>query len=150
VACLQFVKRLSDEHGVDGAGRWPTIICQTRGVSVSGLGLLVPAMREDDENFFGMKGPVLVTLALPTGAVSARAVAVRYARRGWTPLVNLADKGRAACGSGQAVVGRGGSIRQLHTAPLTSRATRSPDSSAPCIHPSIHTDVCSPANQPSC
>lgn len=28
---------------------------------------------------------------------------------------------------------------------LISRATRLPDSRAPCIHPSIHTDVCSPA-----
>ena len=32
-----------------------------------------------------------------------------------------------------------------YTAALTSRATRLPDSSAPCIQPSIHTEVCSPA-----
>jgi hypothetical protein len=80
VARLQFVTHLSDLRGVEGAGLWPTIICQTRDVSEGGLGLLVPALREDDENFFGVKGPVLVTLALPTGAVSARAVAVRYER----------------------------------------------------------------------
>jgi hypothetical protein len=80
MARLQFVTRLSDVHEVDDAGLWPTIICRTRDVSESGLGLLVPALREDDENFFGVKGPVLVTLALPKGAVSARAVAVRYER----------------------------------------------------------------------
>lgn len=80
LARLQFVTPLADLRGADRAGLWPTLICQTRDVSERGLGLLVPALREDDENFFGVKGPVQVTLALPTGAVSARAVAVRFER----------------------------------------------------------------------
>ena len=80
LARLQFVTPLAGLLGVEGAGLWPTIICQTRDVSERGLGLLVPALRADDENFFGVKGPVQVTLALPTGAVSAKAVAVRFER----------------------------------------------------------------------
>jgi hypothetical protein len=82
VARLQFVTGLADLLGVEGGGLWPTIICQTRDLSERGLALLVPALREDDENFFGVKGPVRVTLALPTGAVSASALAVRYDRGG--------------------------------------------------------------------
>lgn len=82
VARLQFVTLLADLREVDGTGLWPTIICQTLDVSERGLTLLVPALREDDDNFFGVKGPVLVTLALPAGAVSVKATAVRYERGG--------------------------------------------------------------------
>ena len=35
--------------------------------------------------------------------------------------------------------------QRVQMAAFTSRATRSPDSSAPCIQPSIQTEVCSPA-----
>jgi hypothetical protein len=82
VARLQFVTPLSDLRGADGAGLWPTLVCQTRDLSESGAALLVPAVREGDENFFGLEGPVRVTLSLPHGAVSANAVAVRYERGG--------------------------------------------------------------------
>lgn len=80
VARLQFVTPLSEPCGIDGAGLWPTLVCRTRDVSESGVALLVPAVREGDENFFGVEGPVRVTLALPRGAVSANANAVRYER----------------------------------------------------------------------
>lgn len=85
VARLQFVTPLTGLRGVEGAALWPTLICRTRDVSASGLSLLVPALREDDENFFGVEGPVRVTLGLPTGAVEAGAVAVRYERGGGGP-----------------------------------------------------------------
>lgn len=80
VARLQFVTPLSDPSWADAAGLWPTLVCRTRDVSESGVALLVPAVREGDENFFGVEGPVRVTLALPRGAVSANATAVRYER----------------------------------------------------------------------
>lgn len=80
VARLQFVTPLSDSCGVDGADLWPSLVCRTRDVSESGVALLVPAVREGDENFYGVEGPVMVTLALPRAAVSANAIAVRYER----------------------------------------------------------------------
>ncbi len=49
-------------------------------MSEAGLGLDVPAVREDDKGFFGVVSPVRVTLGLPTGVVEARGVTVRYAK----------------------------------------------------------------------
>jgi hypothetical protein len=81
-ARLRFVTLLADAGGGDGPGLWPTLICQTRDVSESGAALLVPVVRNGDEDFFGVEGPVRVTLGLPTGALEAGAVAVRYERAG--------------------------------------------------------------------
>lgn len=79
-ARLRFVTPLSGVVVGDEAGPWPTLICQTRDVSESGVALLVPALREGDENFFGVDGPVRVTLGLPTGALELEGVAIRYER----------------------------------------------------------------------
>lgn len=104
VARLQFVTPLSDVSGVEGTRLWPTIICQTRDVSERGLALLVPALREDDENFFGVEGPVRVTVSLPTGAVEVGAATARYERGGPEPgsflvCVEIADEEGAAAES---------------------------------------------------
>jgi len=80
VALLQFVTPLSGLRGVDGAKLRPIIICQTQDISESVMALLVPALREGDENFCGVKAPVLVTLVLPSGVVRVRAVTERLAR----------------------------------------------------------------------
>lgn len=79
-ARLRFVTPLSGVRAGAEAGLWPTLICQTRDVSESGLALLVPALREGDEAFFGVDGPVRVTLGLPTGVVEVRGMAVRFER----------------------------------------------------------------------
>ena len=80
VARLRFVTPLSDVRGGDFGGLWPTLICQTRDVSERGLALLVPALREDDENFFGVEGRVRVTVSLPTGVLEVGGVTARYER----------------------------------------------------------------------
>ena len=81
-ARLQFDTRISGASGSSREDLCPTLICRTRDVSEGGLGLDVPALREGDSCFFGVDGPVRVTLGLPTGAVEARGVTVRYAGAG--------------------------------------------------------------------
>jgi hypothetical protein len=81
-ARLQFVTRIADGPERPDVELWPNLICRTRDVSEAGLGLVVPALREGDEGFFGIQGPVRVTLGLPTGALEARGVAARYAKDG--------------------------------------------------------------------
>ena len=80
MARLQFVTSVSGLPGVDGAVLWPTIVCQTRGISESGLALLVHPPREVDRNIFGVKCTVRTTVGLPTGVVVMRTVTERYAR----------------------------------------------------------------------
>lgn len=77
-ARLQFATHISGAPESSREELWPTLICRTRDVSEGGLGLDVPGLREGDNCFFGVEGPVRVTLGLPTGAVEARGVTVRY------------------------------------------------------------------------
>lgn len=103
-ARLQFVTTLADARGFGGAELWPTLICQTRDISSSGLALHVPALREGDDHFFGVEGPVRVTLGLPIGAVEAWAVAARYEwdingePRGFLVCVKLTDMDGGSAG----------------------------------------------------
>jgi hypothetical protein len=86
-----------------------------RGTSARvGSGCSCPPWREDGENFFGVRGPVVVTLALPTGAVSARAVAVRY------------ERGRA---------GAGGLLARVETTEAEGAAAESRASHIRCCAP---------------
>lgn len=98
VARLQFITRIADAPERPGDELWPNLICRTRDVSEAGLGLVVPALRDGDDGFFGVEGPVRVTLGLPTGVVEARGVAARYAkeegggeRRGFYVFVRLTE-----------------------------------------------------------
>ena len=80
-ARLQFVTSISG--GPAGAAAlWPSLICVTRDMSEAGIGLEVPALRDDDDGFFGVDSPVHVTLGLPTGVVQVRGLTARYARGG--------------------------------------------------------------------
>lgn len=81
-ARLQFVTGIAGAAEYPDDELWPNLICRTRDVSEGGLGLVVPALREGDETFFGIEGPVRVTPGLPTGALEARGVAARYAKEG--------------------------------------------------------------------
>lgn len=79
-ARIQFVTRIGGATALSREELWPTLICRTRDVSEEGVRLDVPVLREGDNCFFGVEGPVRVTLGLPTGAVEARGVTVRYAK----------------------------------------------------------------------
>jgi len=79
-ARLQFITRIIVGAGLAREELWPTLICRTRDVSEEGVRLDVPILREGDTCFFGVESPVRVTLGLPTGAVEARGVTVRYAK----------------------------------------------------------------------
>ena len=79
-ARIQFVTRIGGASGLSHEELWPTLICRTRDVSEDGVRLDVPVLREGDTSFYGVEGPVRVTLGLPTGAVEARGVTVRYAK----------------------------------------------------------------------
>lgn len=81
-ARLQFVTGIADGPERPDVELWPNLICRTRDMSEAGLGLVVPALREGDEGFFGIQGPVRVTLGLPTGTLEARGVAARYVKNG--------------------------------------------------------------------
>ncbi|MDQ3920532.1 MAG: PilZ domain-containing protein [Acidobacteriota bacterium] len=81
-ARLQFVTGVAGAPGDAAADLWPSLICRTCDVSEAGLGLVVPAVREGDDGFYGLEWPVRVTLGLPTGAVEARGVTARYSRDG--------------------------------------------------------------------
>jgi hypothetical protein len=79
-ARLQFVTGISGVPERPGVESWPNLICRTRDVSESGLGLEVPVLRDSDDGFFGIEGPVRMTLGLPTGVVETRGVVARYAK----------------------------------------------------------------------
>ena len=42
----------------------------------------MPALRDGDDNFFGVEGRVRVTVSLPTGALEVGGVTARYERGG--------------------------------------------------------------------
>ncbi len=77
-ARLQFVIAISGAADDSGGELHPSLICRTRDASETGLGLEVPALREDDRWFFGVEAPVKITIGLPSGTVEARGVTVRY------------------------------------------------------------------------
>jgi hypothetical protein len=56
----------------------PAVIGHTRDISMTGLGLIVPVIRDSDVGFYGVQSPLRVTLSLPNSIVNLRGVPIRY------------------------------------------------------------------------
>jgi DNA-binding response OmpR family regulator len=75
-ARLLYVLAVSEAQGnVKGA---PPLIGHTRDLSVTGLSLVVPALRASDREFYGKKDTLHITLSLPTQNLEIQAIPVRY------------------------------------------------------------------------
>jgi len=75
-ARLLYVLALPEaESDLKGA---PPLIGHTRDLSVTGLSLVVPALRASDREFYGKKDTLHITLSLPTHNLEIRAIPVRY------------------------------------------------------------------------
>lgn len=76
---LTFTLSLSDPHvSTNGSRRLPTLNGHTLDVSVTGLALIVPAIRIGEHYLAGADRKLYVKLELPSGAVEMKVVTVRY------------------------------------------------------------------------
>lgn len=79
MARLLFVSSLADARLAKSSEQYsPTLICQMRDISLTGLALVVPLIRSGDANFYGLEGTLKITLGLPSGALTVEAVPARY------------------------------------------------------------------------
>jgi PilZ domain-containing protein len=78
-ARLSFTLSLSDPRvGTNGSRRLPTLDGYTMDVSITGLALVVPAIRIGEHYLAGADRKLHVKLALPSGPVEMKVVTVRY------------------------------------------------------------------------
>lgn len=96
-AHLLFSVMLVDEkeHGA-GAGEPPqslNLVGQTRDISASGLGLVIPVAQIDEKYLTGEESLLRVELYLPTGPIEIRARAVRSQRLSETELKSIFPEG---------------------------------------------------------
>ena len=76
---LTFTLSLSDPHAsTNGSRRLPTLNGHTLDVSVTGLALIVPAIRIGEHYLAGADRKLYVKLELPGGPVEMKVVSVRY------------------------------------------------------------------------
>ena len=76
---LSFTLSLSDPRvGTNGSKRLPTLNGHTLDVSISGLALIVPAIRIGEHYLAGADRKLHVKLELPSGPVELIVVTVRY------------------------------------------------------------------------
>ena len=76
---LSFTLSLSDPRvGTNGSKRLPTLNGHTLDVSISGLALIVPAIRIGEHYLSGADRKLHVKLELPSGPVELIVVTVRY------------------------------------------------------------------------
>jgi hypothetical protein len=76
---LTFTLSLSDPHvSTNGSRRLPTLNGHTLDVSVTGLALIVPAIRIGEHYLAGDDRKLYVNLELPNGPVEMKVVTVRY------------------------------------------------------------------------
>jgi len=76
---LTFTLSLSDPHvSTNGSRRLPTLNGHTLDVSVTGLALIVPAIRIGEHYLAGADRKLYVKLELPGGPVEMKVVSVRY------------------------------------------------------------------------
>ena len=78
-ARLNFTLSLSDSRvGTNGSRRLPTLNGHTMDVSLTGLALIVPAIRIGEHYLAGADRKLYVKLELPGGPVEMKVVTVRY------------------------------------------------------------------------
>src|SRR5689334_7204551 len=78
-ARLSFTLSLSDPRvGTNGTRRLPTLDGYTLDVSVTGLALIVPAIRIGEHYLAGSDRKLYVKLELPSGPVEMKVASVRY------------------------------------------------------------------------
>jgi hypothetical protein len=78
-ARLNFTLSLSDPRvGTNGSRRLPTLNGHTMDVSLTGLALIVPAIRIGEHYLAGADRKLYVKLELPGGSVEMKVVTVRY------------------------------------------------------------------------
>ena len=78
-ARLLFTLRMSDAGTTAGGSQpRPALIGYTRDISLTGLSLVVPGVRDSDREFYGTYDTLRITLSLPTGNVEVQAAPVRY------------------------------------------------------------------------
>lgn len=78
-ARLNFTLSLSDPRvGTNGSRRLPTLNGHTMDVSLTGLALIVPAIRIGEHYLAGADRKLYVKLELPGGRVEMKVVTVRY------------------------------------------------------------------------
>jgi hypothetical protein len=78
-ARLNFTLSLSDPRvGTNGSRRLPTLNGHTMDVSLTGLALIVPAIRIGEHYLAGADRKLYVKLELPGGPVEMKVVTVRY------------------------------------------------------------------------
>ena len=76
---LGFTLSLSDPRvGMNGSRRLPTLNGYTLDVSISGLALIVPAIRIGEHYLAGADRKLHVKLELPSGPIEMKVVTVRY------------------------------------------------------------------------
>ena len=76
---LGFTLSLSDPRvGMNGSRRLPTLNGHTLDVSISGLALIVPAIRIGEHYLAGADRKLHVKLELPSGPIEMKVVTVRY------------------------------------------------------------------------
>ena len=76
---LSFTLSLSDPRvGANGSRRLPTLNGHTLDVSISGVALIVPAIRIGEHYLAGADRKLHVKLELPSGPVEMKVVTVRY------------------------------------------------------------------------
>ena len=76
---LSFTLSLSDQRvSSNGSRRLPTLDGHTLDVSVTGLALIVPAIRIGEHYLAGADRKLHVKLELPTGPIEMKVVTVRY------------------------------------------------------------------------
>jgi hypothetical protein len=78
-ARVRFTLSLSDPRvGTNGSRRLPTLDGYTMDVSITGLALIVPAIRIGEHYLAGADRKLHVKLDLPSGPVEMKVVTVRY------------------------------------------------------------------------
>jgi len=78
-ARLNFTLSLSDPRaGTNGSRRLPALDGHTMDVSITGLALIVPAIRIGEHYLAGADRKLYVKLELPSGPVEMKVVTVRY------------------------------------------------------------------------
>jgi hypothetical protein len=78
-ARLNFTLSLSDPRvGSNGSRRLPTLDGHTLDLSMTGVALIVPAIRIDEHYLAGSDRRVYLKLELPSGAVEMKLATVRY------------------------------------------------------------------------
>jgi hypothetical protein len=74
------VSLMAKKGGANGMRRARVLVGQTRDLSTTGLGVIMPAIRIGEHYLTGEGRTLLVEIDLPDGTVQLQAVAVRYER----------------------------------------------------------------------